>query len=74
MSQDQIHVVMCNSYSPGSDQGHISIHRVFTTPEAAEACRARLAAKWGTSGYAPQFEVEVHDVVDRDVPSSDGWS
>lgn len=74
MSQGQIHVVMQTSYSPGSDQGYINIHRVFTTPEAAEACRARLTAKWGTGGYSPRFEVEVHDVVDADVPSSDGWS
>ncbi len=45
MTQGQIYVVMQDSYSPGSDQGYISIHRVFTTPEAAEACRARLTAK-----------------------------
>lgn len=74
MSQEQIHVVMCTSYSPGSDEGHTSIHRVFTTPKAAEVCQARLEALWGTSGYAPRFKVEVHDLVDRDVPSPDGWS
>lgn len=74
MEPTQVYVVISDSYSPGNDIGHRSIHRVFTTPEAAEACRARLTERWGKGGYSPQFEVEVHDVVDEDVPSPDGWS
>jgi hypothetical protein len=74
MTQDKVYVVMCTSYTPGVDQGYISIHRVFTTLAAAEACRDRLTERWGKGGYSPQFEVETHDMLAEDHPSPDGWS
>lgn len=73
MSTNKVHMVMSEVYPPGRWDSDYSIYRVFTTPEVAEACRARLTAKWGTGGCAPQFSVQVHDVVVNDIPGQGEW-